>query len=122
MAEITVVNTYSLRDTAAFDLAVAALALRVRGEGHPGVRSYRFFRPAPEEGRALVIYAGPDAWVGHHDRIMDWPEMAALRVSADLSEILIFGEITAPMRDWIGRMGVAAKVRHQGEPVAGFQR
>ncbi len=122
MAEVSVVNTYRLRDGAGFGTAVAALVLRVQTEGHPGVRSYWFFRPTADEGRAVVTYDSPEAWVGHHDRIMDWPEMAALRASADLADILLFGEITAPMRDWIDRMGVADRVRHQRQSVAGFRR
>ena len=87
MAEVIVVNNYQLRDGAGFEAAVAALVARVRDKGHPGVRSYRFFRPTPDMGRAVVTYDGPEAWVGHHDIIMGWPEMAALRRAADLTEI-----------------------------------
>jgi hypothetical protein len=122
MAEVTVVNTYRLQDGEGFELAVAALVARVRDQGHPGVRSYRFFRPTPEMGRAVVTYDGPEAWVGHHDIIMGWPEMAALRRAADLAEIQLFGPVSDAMQDWIVRMGLAEKVRHQGLAVAGFDR
>jgi hypothetical protein len=122
MAEVIAVNRYVLRDAGAFDRAVAALVTRVRAEGHPGVRAYRFYRPTVAEGRAVVTYANPEAWVGHHDLIMGWPEMAALRAAGDLAEVMLFGEVTGAMRDWIGRMGVKDKVRMMGEPCAGFLR
>ena len=120
MAEVVAVNRYDLRDGVAFDAASAALVARVQAEGHPGVLSYRFYRQA--EGRAVVRYRDPAAWVGHHDLIMGWPEMAALRSAATLEEVLLFGPMTAAMQDWIDRMGLSAKVRHQGVPVAGFHR
>jgi hypothetical protein len=122
MAEITVVNRYALRDPDGFLSAVTALAARVRDEGHPGVRSYRFFRPGPNEGRAVVSYADADAWVGHHDLIMGWPEMAVVRAAADLEEICLFGPISPAMQGWIDRAGLGAKLRHMGLPVAGFVR
>ena len=122
MAEITVVNRYALRDRAGFDAAVAALVERVRIEGHAGVLAYGFYHGGPDEGRALVRCSDPEAWVGHHDLIMGWPEMAAFRASADLVEVELFGPITPAMQDWIDRMGLAAKLRHRGQPLAGFQR
>jgi hypothetical protein len=121
-AGVIAVNRYALRDAAAFDAAVHALVARVRDEGHPGVTGYRFYRPGPEEGRAVVTYADPEAWVGHHDRVMGWPEMAALRAAADLAEVLLFGPQSAAMQDWIGRMGLGGRVRAMGVPVAGFLR
>jgi hypothetical protein len=120
MAEVVAVNRYALRDAAAFELAAVALAARVRAEGHPGVLSYRFYRQA--EGRAVVCYRDPAAWVGHHDLIMGWPEMAALRSAATLEEVLLFGPVTAEMQDWISRMGLAGKVCLMGAAVAGFCR
>jgi hypothetical protein len=120
--EVIAVNRYVLHDTAKFRRAVAALAGRVRDEGHPGVRGYRFFCPGAAEGRAVVTYADPDAWVGHHNLIMGWPEMTALRDCADLEEVLLFGPFTAAMRDWIDRMGLGDKVRHMGKAVAAFRR
>lgn len=119
-AEVVAVNRYRVLDAAAFDAATAALAVRVRKEGHPGVLSYRFYRT--EDGRAVVRYQDPSAWVGHHDLIMGWPEMAALRAAAELAEVLLFGPVTAEMRDWIDRMGLGPRVRLVGEPVAGFVR
>lgn len=121
-AEITVVNRYVLRDPAGFEAAVTALAARVRDRGHPGVLRYRFYRSAEGEGRAVVTYAGPEAWVGHHDLVMGWPEMAALRAAADLAEIMLFGPVSPAMQGWFDRMGVAGLVRHQGLPVAGVVR
>jgi hypothetical protein len=120
MAEVVAVNRYALRDAAAFDAATAALAARVRDEGHPGVVSYRFFRHG--EGRAVVQYRDPEAWVGHHDLIMGWPELAALRAAASLEDVVLFGPVSVSMRDMIDRMGLAARVRFVGEPVAGFVR
>jgi quinol monooxygenase YgiN len=122
MAEVIAVNRYVLQDAEAFDRAVAALVTRVRAEGHPGVRAYRFYRPCAAEGRAVVNYASPEAWVGHHEMIMGWPEMAALRAAGQLAEVQLFGVVTAAMEAWIARMGLGEKVREAGEPVAGFMR
>jgi hypothetical protein len=119
-AEVAAVNRYTLRDAAAFDVATLALAKRVRDAGHPGVLSYCFYRQ--EDGRAVVRYRDPAAWVGHHDLIMGWPEMAALRAAADLTEVQLFGPVTSEMRDWIDRLALTAKVRFMGESVAGFVR
>jgi hypothetical protein len=118
--EVVAVNRYTLKDAAAFDAATLALVKRVRQAGHPGVLAYRFYRH--EDGRAVVRYLDPAAWVGHHDLIMGWPEMAALRAAADLAEVQLFGPVTAEMRDWIDRMALGTKVRFMGEPVAGFAR
>jgi hypothetical protein len=119
-AEVVAVNRYAVRDAAAFDAATAALAARVKAEGHPGVLSYRFYRQG--DGRAVVRYRDPEAWVGHHDLIMGWPEMAALRAAATMEEVLLFGPVTAGMQDWITRMGLGDRVRCMGRPVAGFER
>lgn len=122
MAEVVVINRYDIRDAGAFEAAVAALVARVRSVGHPGVRSYHFFRTEAVEGRAVVVYDGPAAWVAHHDIIMGWPEMSALRGAADLQEIDLHGPVTDEGRSWIDRMGLAAKVRYRGAAVAGFHR
>jgi hypothetical protein len=122
MAEVVAVNCYSLHDPEGFEAAVTALTERVRIEGHPGVLSYRFYRPDDTEGRAVVRYRGPEAWVAHHDLVMGWPEMAALRGSAALREVALFGPVSPAMRDWIARMGIEDRVRLGGEPVAGFHR
>ena len=119
-AEVVAVNRYAVQDGAAFDAASAALVARVQAEGHPGVLSYLFYRQA--EGRAVVRYRDPAAWVGHHDLIMGWPEMAALRNAATLEEVLLFGPVTADMQDWIARLGLGGRVRFLGDAVAGFDR
>lgn len=121
-SEIVVVNFYSIRDAEAFDRAVRLLVARVRLTGHPGVKSYRFFGSGPKERRAVVVYEGPEAWVGHHDLIMAWPEMVALRAAARLARVDLYGPLTAPMQDWADRMGLDGKLRHQGEAIAGFRR
>lgn len=121
-SEIVVVNFYTLRDAEAFDRAVKLLVARVRLSGHPGVRSYRFFGQGPKERRLVAIYEGPEAWVGHHDLIMAWSEMLALRAAARLARTDLYGPISPPMQDWIERMGLGRKLRHQGEAIAGFRR
>ena len=123
-AGITVMNRYRLLSgRQAFLAATSALSQRVEGEGHRGVLDYRFHcLDATDEGWAIVRYRDPEAWVGHHDLAMGWPEMAALRAAAELVEINLFGPISDAMRAWLDRMGLAGKVRHHGEAVAGFRR
>ena len=121
-SEIVVVNFYTLRDAEGFDRALRALVPRVRLQGHEGLRSYRFFGSGPKERRLVAIYRGPEAWVGHHDLIMGWPEMVTLRAAARLARVDLYGPLTAPMRDWVDEMGLGAKLRHQGEAIAGFRR
>ncbi|MFN5996000.1 MAG: hypothetical protein ACK47C_18790 [Paracoccaceae bacterium] len=121
-AEIVVVNFYALRDPEAFDRAVKLLVARVRLSGHAGVRSYRFFGSGPKERRLVAIYEDPAAWVGHHDLIMPWTEMVALRAAARLARTDLYGPLTPPMRDWVDQMGLGKKLRHQGEAIAGFRR
>ena len=121
-SEIVVVNFYALRDADAFDRAVRLLVARVRLAGHPGVKSYRFFGQGPKERRAVVVYDGPEAWVGHHDLIMAWPEMVALRAAARLARVDLYGPLTPPMQAWVDQMGLGSRLHHQGEAVAGFRR
>ena len=121
-SEIVVVNFYALRDADAFDRAVKLLVARVRLTGHQGVKSYRFFGSGPKERRAVVVYEGPEAWVGHHDLIMAWPEMVALRAAARLARVDLYGPLTPPMQAWIDQMGLGKKVRYQGEALDGFRR
>jgi hypothetical protein len=121
-AEIVVVNFYALRDPDGFDRALRVLVPRVRLQGHDGLRSYRFFGSGPKERRLVAIYEGPAAWVGHHDLIMAWPEMVALRASARLARTDLYGPITPPMQAWIDEMGLGKKLRHQGESIGGFRR
>lgn len=121
-AEIVVVNFYALRDPGGFDRALRVLVPRVRLNGHPGVRSYRFVGSGPKERRLVAIYERPEAWVGHHDLIMAWPEMAALRAAARLARTDLYGPISPLMQTWIDRMGLGPKLRHHGEAIAGFRR
>jgi hypothetical protein len=121
-SEIVVVNFYAVRDAYAFDRAVRLLVARVRLSGHPGVKSYRFFGSGPKERRAVVVYEGPEAWVGHHDLIMVWPEMVGLREAARLARVDLYGPLTPAMRGWIDKMGLGKKLSHQGESIAGFRR
>jgi len=121
-AEIVVVNFYALRDPDGFDRALRVLVPRVRLQGHPGVRSYRFFGSGPKERRLVAIYEGAAAWVGHHELIMAWPEMVALRATARLARLDLYGPLTPPMQDWIDSMGLGRKLNHQGEGIAGFRR
>jgi hypothetical protein len=121
-AEIVVVNFYTLREAAVFDRAVKLLVARVRLGGHSGVRSYRFFGNGPKERRLVAIYEGPEAWIGHHDLIMTWPEMLALRAAARLARVDLYGPLTPPMQAWVDQMGLGARLRHQGEALAGFRR
>jgi hypothetical protein len=121
-AEITVVNTYALRDGLAFEAAVAALANRVEREGHPGVLSYRFYRPSEQVGKAVVSYARPEVWMGHHDLIVGWPETATVWAAGELTEIMVFGPVTDVMLAWLERAGMLGRLQHQGDPVAGFRR
>ena len=121
---LTAVNRYRLlSDRAAFIAAVAALAGRVKAEGHKGVLDYRFYCPeGAGEGRAVVRYRDAEAWVGHHDLAMAWPEMAAFRAVAALDWVDLYGLVTPAMRDWIDRMGLGGKVGLMGASVAGFSR
>lgn len=121
-SEIVVVNFYALRDPEGFDRALRVLVPRVRLQGHEGLKSYRFFGSGPKERRLVAIYEGPAAWVGHHDLIMAWSEIVALRAAARLARTDLYGPLTPPMRDWIDRMGLGAKLRHQGEAISGFRR
>lgn len=121
-SEIVVVNFYALRDAEGFDRALKVLVPRVRLQGHPGLKSYRFFGSGPKERRLVAVYEGPEAWVGHHDRIMAWPEMVALRAAARMARTDLYGPISAPMQAWIDAMGLGKKLRHQGEAIAGFRR
>jgi hypothetical protein len=121
---ITVVNHYRLLSgREAFVAAVNSLARHVEAEGHDGVMDYRFYCCKGDvEGRAVVRYRDAEAWVGHHELVLGWPEMTAFRAVADLARIEIHGPVTPAMLDWINRMGVAQKVLLAGDAVAGFRR
>lgn len=121
---LMVVNHYRLlAGPAAFSAATASLAARVECDGHPGVLDYRFFvQGMADEGRAVVRYANPAAWIGHHDIAMGWPEMAALRAVADLTAFHVHGAVSADMVRWMDQAGLAARLRDWGPAVAGFSR
>lgn len=121
---LTVLNHYRLEgDADAARAAFAALAARVEREGHPGIRSYRFFvHDDQPHARAVIDYAGPLAWLGHHDIAMAWPEMRALHGVARLAEATFLGPFTPDMQTWLDRSGLTARIETGYSFVAGFQR
>ena len=124
MAGLTLLNTYTLRGGAEdFTTAITALAARVEAEGERGVLSYRFF-VSSEMGlaRAVIDYATPTAWIGHHDISMTWPEMTALHRVATLSHVTFLGLITPEIRAWLDRSGLKARVETGYVASAGFCR
>jgi hypothetical protein len=122
--EIAVVNRYRLLSgREPFRAAAHALAGRVEAEGHPGILSYRFYAPEIlDEARLIARYRDAEAWVGHHDLAMGWPEMVAFRHVAALERVELYGTVTDAMRDWIDRMGLAGRVWCAGQQWAGFGR
>jgi len=124
MAGLTILNTYTLRGSEAdFKTAITALAARVEAEGERGVLSYRFFVSADTGlARAVIDYATPKAWIGHHDISMTWPEMKALHGVAALSHVTFLGPITPEIRAWLDRSGLKAQVETGYVASAGFCR
>lgn len=124
LPRLTALNLYRLTaPAAAFTDAATRLAARVRDEGEPGVLTYRFYvSPADGTGRAVVDYASPAAWIGHHDIAMPWPEMLALRASALLEEVTLLGEVTPAIRAWIAASGLTARVSEGFTLASGFDR
>jgi hypothetical protein len=122
--QLTILNLYELKGTPEeFERAVRALAKRVEAEGHPGLLSYRFFVNAPESrARAVVEYEGPDAWIGHHELSMGWPEMRALHAAASLEEVSFFGPLTPEIKEWIERSTLTARIRSGNRFIGGFRR
>ena len=53
-------------------------------------------------------------------RIVDEGSLA--RAAARLARTDLYGPISPPMQAWIDQMGLGAKLRHQGEAIAGFRR
>ncbi|WP_435259417.1 hypothetical protein ACSBLW_06500 [Thioclava sp. FR2] len=123
MAVLIAVNDYRLlRSAEAFLEAVAVLAARVEREGEQGVLGYRFFADAKgENGRAVVRYTGPAAWLGHHDLSFGWPEMKALHGVATLERVSFLGRVSGEMRDWIAGSGLRAEILHYPDG-QGFDR
>lgn len=124
LPRLTALNLYRLTAPAPeVAAAFTALAARVRAEGEPGVIGYRFYlNPARAEARAVVDYASPDAWLGHHDIAMPWPEMKALHGLARLAEVTFLGEVTEEIRAWIAGSALTAEVIQDFHWTAGFQR
>jgi hypothetical protein len=121
---LTALNLYRLTAPGpAFEAAVAALAARVQREGDPGVMGYRFYVNAAEGlGRAVVDYATPRAWIGHHEIAMPWPEMKALHGVARLQAVTFLGEVTPEILAWISGSGLAADIEYSFTFVAGWTR
>lgn len=117
-------NRYRLRGAAeAFITATQALARRVETEGEPGVLSYRFYlHEDGAEAEAVIDYATPEAWVGHHDIAMGWPEMKALHAVAELVEVTFLGPLTPEIAEWLGKSGLRATIRSGFGAAAGFRR
>ncbi|MCA1440393.1 hypothetical protein I6F07_09240 [Ensifer sp. IC4062] len=121
---LTILNLYELKTTPEdFEIAVGALARRVEAEGHPGVLSYRFFVNASERtGRGVIDYKDPDAWIGHHEIAMGWPEMTALHAAATLVEVTFLGPLTPEIQTWIESSVLTARVRSGNIFAGGFER
>lgn len=124
LPQLTVLNRYTLKQGAApFTAAITALARRVEAEGDSGVLSYRFFVGQDgTDARAVIDYATPAAWIGHHDIAMVWPEMRALHGVADLSEVTFLGTVTPEITAWIESSGLKARLVTGFTAAAGFRR
>lgn len=122
--QLTVLNLYRLKASAAsFTAATTALASRVEREGERGVLSYRFWvNEAEGTARAVIDYATPQAWIGHHDISMDWPEMKALHAVARLEDVTFLGPLTPEIRAWLAGSSLTAAVHDGFAPAAGFRR
>jgi hypothetical protein len=121
---LTILNQYDIQTTPeAFLLAITKLAARVEAEGHSGVLGYRFFcAPNLMQARAVIDYADPAAWIGHHDISMNWPEMRAVHHAARLVEVTFLGEMTAEIQNWIDQSTLRARLNKGFDFVAGFHR
>jgi hypothetical protein len=121
---LTILNVYRLIGSAGdFREAIGRLADRVEREGHPGVRGCRFFvNDVDAVARAVIDYEGPDAWLGHHEIAMGWPEMAALHGVATLSEVTFRGPLTPEIEAWIASSSLTARISGGYGIASGFQR
>ena len=121
---LTILNQYVLKGSAAqFTVAISALTARVEHEGEHGVLSYRFFVNGPAQSAiAIIDYATPQAWIGHHDRSMAWQEMQALHRVATLAEVTFLGPLTDEIRLWLASSGLKAQVNSGYSLAAGFRR
>jgi hypothetical protein len=121
---LTALNQYTLTAGAeAFRLAITRLADRVQREGHPGLLTYRFFIDAEgATARAVVDYRDAEAWIGHHDLAMPWPEMAALHAVARLSQVTFLGAVSPEITAWIAGSSLRAQITQGYSFAAGFRR
>ncbi|HEY6919381.1 MAG TPA: hypothetical protein VI412_08970 [Tabrizicola sp.] len=122
--QLTVLNLYRLKASAeTFTAAITALAGRVEREGERGLLSYRFWvNETDGTARAVIDYATPQAWIGHHDISMGWPEMKALHAVAGLEDVTFLGRLTPEIRAWLAKSSLTAKVHDGFVPAAGFRR
>jgi hypothetical protein len=124
LPKLIALNEYALSGPAeAFHQATNALAARVKAEGELGVLAYLFFMdPAAGSARAVVHYKDSAAWIGHHDRSFNWPEMKALHAAARLARVTLLGEVTEAMQDWLRRAGLSVPLTLLPDGPAGFVR
>ena len=122
--QITAFNLYELKGPAAtFQTAATALARRVRDQGHPGILLYEFYvNEGDTSARALVRYRDAAAWIGHHDIAMGWPEMAALRAAAALTDVTFLGHVTPAIHAWLAASSITARIHDGNSLTAGFRR
>lgn len=114
-AELVVSSFYDLRDAEAFDRAARLLVARLRLTGMEGVRSYRFLGGGQRERRLVAIYDGAQAWVELQDVMAPWAESAALRASARLARMDVFGTLSPALRDWADQLGLGRRLRLMGD-------
>ena len=121
---LTILNRYKLTGSAdEFVSAISALARRVEAQGHGGILSYRFFVNADSgEAKAVIDYADPEAWIGHHDIAMEWPEMKALHAAATLTDVIFLGPLTPEIEAWIAGSTLKATIISGFAAAAGFSR
>jgi hypothetical protein len=122
--QLTVLNLYRLKGSAAaFTDAITALAVRVEREGDRGLFSYRFWVNGAEgTARAVIDYATPQAWIGHHDISMGWAEMKALHAVARLEDVTFLGPLTPDIRAWLAASSLTATLNEGFAPAASFRR
>jgi len=113
-AELVVSTFYDLRDAEGFDRAARLLVARLRLTGMEGVRSFRFLGSGPRERRLVAIYENAQAWVTLQERMTPWSESAALRASARVARVDIYGTLSPEMRDWVDQMGLGRRLRLLG--------
>jgi hypothetical protein len=123
-SQLTVLNQYRLTGSAvAFTGAITALAGRVEREGERGLLSYRFWvNEAEGTARAVIDYATPQSWIGHHEISMSWPEMKALHAVARLEDVTFLGPLTPDIRAWLAGSSLTATLNEGFTAAAGFRR